>query len=402
MTTLTSLFERKIQNLRQQGLYRTFIPISRQAGAYPLAIRAKSGIDASPIVVWCTNDYLGMGQNTTAIDAMVVATEELGIGSGGSRNIAGTTRFHLELEAELASLHRKEAALLFTSGYASNEASLTSIAQVLPNCVFISDELNHASLIHGIRNSRAEKQVFRHNDVKHLRELLAGIPLGRPKIIVFESIYSMEGDTAPLTAIAELAEEFEAMTFLDEVHAVGMYGPEGAGLAADYGLADRFDIIQGTLAKGFGSIGGYVTGSAPVVDAIRSLGAAFIFTTSLPPGNVAAALATVRWLRHSDAERVALRQKVKLLQSGLEEYGIPVASRDTHISSVMIGDGNKCREVARRLLEDFQAYVQPVNFPSVPIGTARLRVTPTPLHSDDEVGRFLSALHSVMNELQTA
>lgn len=398
MNTIHNHFERKIRSLQQEGLYRTFIPISRRAGAYPSAFRLGPDGDSNSVIVWCTNDYLGMGQNTAAIEAMIAATRELGTGSGGSRNISGTTRFHVELEAELVSLHRKQAALLFSSGYMANEASLVAIAQVLPDCVFVSDELNHASLINGIRNSRAEKVIFRHNDVDHLRELLAGIAPHRPKIIVFESIYSMEGDAAPLVAMADLAEEFGAMTFLDEVHAVGMYGPEGAGLAAELGLAHRFDIIQGTLAKGFGSVDGYIAGPASVVDAVRSLGASFIFTTSLPPGNVAAALAAIRWLRQSEAERTALRRKVQLLHAGLAEHGIPVASRETHIAPVMIGDEERCRKIARRLLEEHAIYVQPVNFPSVPLGTARLRVTPTPLHSDQEISRFLDALHSVMSD----
>jgi 5-aminolevulinate synthase len=384
-------FENKIARLRQDGLYRTYIPINRKAGAFPQATR---DIDpgSSKVVVCCTNDYLGMGQHPGTIAAMIEATKELGAGSGGSRNIAGTSRYHVALEAELAALHRKEAGLLFTSGYTSNEASLSAIAQVLPDCVFVSDELNHASLIQGIRNSRAEKAIFRHNDANHLRDILSRIAPERPKVVVFESIYSMEGDSSPLEAIADAADEFGAMTFLDEVHAVGMYGPEGAGMAAERGIADRFDIIQGTLAKGFGAVGGYITGSAPVVDAVRSLGSSFIFTTSLPPGNVAGALAAVRWLRQSDAERAALRAKVKLLHAQLEEHGIQVASRDTHIAPVIIGDAERCTEVARRLLNEFGIYVQPINYPSVPVGTARLRVTPTPLHSDAEIDRFVSAL----------
>jgi len=388
-------FEEQITKLKREGIYRTFVPLNRQTGNFPSAVLQDQNTPGRVVDIWCTNDYLGMGQNQLAIGAMNKATKEHGIGSGGSRNISGTTRFHEELEHELASLHRKEAALIFSSGYASNEASITAIAQILPDCVFLSDELNHASLIQGIRNSRVEKVVFRHNDVSHLEDLLRNIDQKRPKIIVLESIYSMEGDIGPLMAVADLAEKYGAMTFLDEVHAVGIYGPEGAGIAAELGIADRFDIIQGTLGKSFGSVGGYITGRACVVDAIRSLGNSFIFTTSLPPGNVAAALTTVRWLRNSNTERDTLKQKTKLLHALLQENGIPVTSQDTHIAPVLIGDGARCASMAKQLMSEFGIYVQPVNFPSVPKGTERLRVTPTPLHSDEDIRQFVHALSQV-------
>jgi 5-aminolevulinate synthase len=391
-------FEEKMQVLKNDGLYRTFLPLDRCAGMFPTAVARTGAPGNGSIVVWCTNDYLGMGQNPLATDAMIQATREFGVGSGGSRNISGTTHLHVELECELASLHGKDAALIFSSGYVSNEASLTAIAQVLPDSIFISDALNHASLIQGIRNSRADKMVFRHNDTDHLDSLLAKLDPQRPKIIVLESVYSMEGDVAPLKAIADLAEKYGAMTFLDEVHAVGIYGPEGAGVAAEFGIADRFDIIQGTLAKGFGTVGGYITGPVPVVDAVRSLGNSFIFTTSLPPGNVAAALAAVRWLRQSNVERETLRRKSRLLHERLQRAAIPVTSRDTHIAPVMIGDGARCTAVSKRLLTEFGIYVQPVNFPSVPRGTERLRVTPTPLHSDEEIERFVQALDQVLGD----
>lgn len=391
-------FDGRIRTLKAEGNYRIFIPIRREAGNFPHARRFEENGD-SAVVVWCSNDYLGMGQHPAVIEAATIAVREAGVGTGGSRNISGTTKYHVELEHELASLHHKEAALLFTSGYASNEASLTVIGQVLPGCIFVSDELNHASLIQGIRHSQAKKAIFRHNNVRHLEQVLRELPEQAPKVIVLESIYSMEGDIAPLAEIAELAKSYGALTFLDEVHAVGMYGPEGAGIAASLGIADKFDIIQGTLAKGFGSVGGYITGPGYVVDAVRSLASSFIFTTSLPPANVAGALAAVRWLRHSETERQTLRRKVRLLHEKLAEYQIPVASKSTHIAPVMINNGPLCSQVSAKLLNDWGIYVQAINAPSVPVGTQRLRVTPTPLHSDAEIDRFAGALHSILTKM---
>lgn len=398
-TRIINRFEKTIRDMKSRGLYRDFLPISRIAGSFPNADRGDPACNWPHIKVWCTNDYLGMGQHASAIDVMVRITQRHGIGSGGSRNISGTTTYHVALEEELASLHQKDAALVFTSGYMSNEASITAISKVLPDAIFFSDELNHASIIQGIRNSRARKEVFRHNDTAHLRELLQQSDPDSPRVIICESIYSMEGDVGPLEEIADIAAEFDALTFLDEVHAVGLYGPGGGGIAANLGISDRFDIIQGTLAKGFGSIGGYITGPAAIVDAVRSFGSSFIFTTSLPPGNVASALETVKWLRKSDNERNILRRKVRLLHKCFEENSIPVVSKETHIAPVMIGDGDRCKEAAKHLLRKHGIYVQPVNYPSVPFGTARLRVTPTPLHQDEDIVSLAVALRETLDTL---
>ncbi|MGI5119121.1 5-aminolevulinate synthase [Marinactinospora thermotolerans] len=393
MFNYVDFFSEEIAKLKRQGGYRTFLEIERQAGRFPSARTSDLGRERH-ISVWCSNDYLGMGQHPAVLTAMKQAIDEAGAGSGGSRNISGNNRYHVELERELADLHGMESALVFPSGYAANDAALTVLAGRLPKCVVFSDELNHASMIAGIRHSKAEKHVFRHNDVDHLEELLAGTDPALPKLIALESIYSMESDVAPLARVAELAERYGAFTYLDEVHAVGMYGPRGAGKAAEQGLAGRFDVIQGTLAKAFGTAGGYIAGPDSVIDAVRSFASAFIFTTSLPPAVAAGALAAVRHLKRSDHERRSLQERAALLQGLLRERAIPVVSEAAHIIPVLVGDSLKCRQVAAELLDRHGFYVQPINAPSVPVGTERLRVTPTPLHSDREVLAFADALDS--------
>ncbi|MEU3755275.1 5-aminolevulinate synthase [Streptomyces olivoreticuli] len=394
MFSYLDFFSAEIDELKQRGGYRTFLEIERRAGEFPAALEHGPG-PGRRISVWCSNDYLGMGQHPLVLEAMKKAVAESGAGSGGSRNISGNSHYHVRLEEELADLHGTESALIFPSGYSANDAALTVLAGRLPGCVVFSDELNHASMIAGIRHSGAEKHVFRHNDADHLEELLAGTDPELPKIVALESVYSMESDVAPLERIGKLAEQYGAFTYLDEVHAVGMYGPRGAGKAAQLGLADRFDVIQGTLAKAFGAAGGYVAGPAPAVDAIRSFASAFIFTTSLPPAVAAGALAAVRHLKRSDREREELHAKAALLQELLRERGIPVVSEDAHIVPVLVGDSAKCKEVASELLERYGCYVQPINSPSVPVGSERLRVTPTPQHSEGEVVAFARALDAI-------
>ncbi|MFI6687713.1 5-aminolevulinate synthase [Streptomyces sp. NPDC050485] len=393
-----AFFAHEIEALKKRGNYRTFVSIERLAGSFPQALQHDSG-NGRRIRVWCSNDYLGMGQNPLVLAAMHKAIDESGAGSGGSRNISGNNRYHVLLEQELADLHGTEAALIFPSGYSANDAALTVLAGRLPGCVVLSDELNHASMIAGIKHSGAEKVIFRHNDIDHLEELLAGLAPEAPKVIALESIYSMESDVAPLEQICELAERYGAFTYLDEVHAVGMYGPQGAGIAAELGIADRFDVIQGTLAKAFGIAGGYVAGPASVIDAIRSFASAFIFTTSLPPAIAAGALAAVRHLKRSDRERTDMREKAALMHRMLRSLGIPVVSDDAHIVPVLVGDAHKCREVAAQLMDRHGIYVQPINSPSVPVGTERLRVTPTPHHSEDEIHGFVDALDAVWARL---
>ncbi|MFC7304824.1 5-aminolevulinate synthase [Streptomyces monticola] len=394
MFNYIEFFSQEIEKLKESGGYRTFLDVERIAGSFPQAQQHGPGAGGR-IRVWCSNDYLGMGQHPLVLEAMHKAVDESGAGSGGSRNISGNNHYHVLLEQELADLHGTEAALIFPSGYSANDAALTALAGRLPGCVVFSDELNHASMIAGIRHSGAAKHVFRHNDPDHLEELLAGTDPALPKIVALESIYSMESDRAPLAQFLEVSERYGALTYLDEVHAVGMYGPRGAGLAADLGLADRFDIIQGTLAKAFGVAGGYVAGPAVVIDAVRSFASAFIFTTSLPPAVAAGALAAIRHLKHSDRERAQLRTKSRLLHELLQERGIPVVSDAAHIVPVLVGDADACRQVAGELLDQHRLYVQPINSPSVPVGTERLRVTPTPQHTDAEIVAFAQALDAI-------
>lgn len=377
---------------------REFLEIGRRSGHYPLATARRDGVD-SEVSVWCSNDYLGMGQNPQVIAAVQATIDIHGVGSGGSRNIGGNNRYHVFLEKELADLHGKEAALLFTSGYTANEGALTVLAGMPKETVVFSDAKNHASIIDGLRHSGAKKHVFRHNDVAHLEELIAAAPADCPKLIVVETVYSMSGNVAPLAEIADIADRYGATSFIDEVHAVGMYGPQGAGIAAREGIADRFTVVMGTLAKGFGTVGGYITGPAALVDAVRTYARSFVFTTSLPPAIAAGALASVQYLRSSDVERKILAENAGLLHRLLVAADIPFISTDSHIVSAFVGDDDLCKWASQLLFEQHGIYVQSINAPSVPAGEEILRIAPSAVHGQNEVERFAHALHGVWKEL---
>ncbi|MBK5928691.1 5-aminolevulinate synthase [Rhodobaculum claviforme] len=391
-----ALFKAQLDALKRDGNYRIFAELERRCGQFPRA--ANHGTGAREVTVWCSNDYLGMGQHPKVMEAMHTAIDRCGTGAGGTRNISGTNILHRELEAELADLHAKEAALLFTSGYVSNWASLGTLGARLPGAVILSDALNHASMIEGIRHSRADKVIWKHNDPEDLDRKLAAIPADRPKIVAFESVYSMDGDIAPIREIVEVAEKHGAMTYLDEVHAVGMYGPRGAGVAEQEGLMDRITLIEGTLGKAYGVVGGYITGSAALIDFIRSFSSGFIFTTALPPAVAAAAAASIRHLKESDAERMGQRERVAQLRARLDNLGIPHLPNPSHIIPVMIGDPVKCRQIADILMEEYGIYVQPINYPTVPKGTERLRFTPSPLHTEEDIDRLVSALGTLWKQ----
>ncbi len=393
------IFDSAIDRLHEEGRYRVFIDIMRNKGSYPNARCFHGHNGPKPITVWCSNDYLAMGQHEKVITAMEDALHDVGAGSGGTRNIGGNTHFHVELENELAQLHGKEGALLFTSGYVSNDATLSTIAKLLPGCVIFSDALNHASMIAGIRNSGCEKKVFRHNDVKHLEELLAATDPAAPKLIAFESVYSMEGDVAPIHAICDLAEKYNALTFIDEVHAVGMYGEHGGGISERDSAADRIDIIEGTLGKAFGVMGGYIAADTRVIDCVRSYAPGFIFTTSLSPVLAAGVLASVKHLKNSNVERNAHQQSAATLKLKLAEAGLPVMDSTTHIVPLMVGDPVRAKKISDILLAEYGVYVQPINFPTVPRGTERLRFTPGPHHTEELMDELTEALVEIWDRL---
>jgi 5-aminolevulinate synthase len=393
-----SFFSDKLIELKHDGRYRYFTNIIRTCGAFPHA-KLKNGLEEKPIIVWCSNDYLSMGQDPEVIAAISQAMSECGAGAGGTRNISGTSYHHLRLEQALAEFHTTEAALVFTSGYVANEAALCALATHLPRCVVFSDAHNHASLIHGIRYSRAKKHVFRHNDLAHLESLLAQEDVNQAKIIVFESVYSMGGDIAPINDIVALAKKYNALTYLDEVHAVGLYGADGAGVAQAMGVADQVDIIQGTLGKSFGLIGGYVAGSAAIVDFIRSYASPFIFTTALPPALMVGALTSLNKIKHHHQFRFQLFERVNLLKEHLKIAQIPYTPSASHIVPIIIGEAHLCREVANLLLHDHGMYVQPINYPTVPLGTERLRLTVSPAHTPQMIEAFVAALKCVWTQL---
>jgi len=394
------IFDQAIDRLHSEGRYRVFIDILRNKGAYPNARCFAGHNGPKPITVWCSNDYLAMGQHPKVIEAMEEALHDVGAGSGGTRNIGGNTHYHVELESELADLHDKEAALLFTSGYVSNDATLSTLAKLLPGCVIFSDALNHASMIAGIRNSGCEKRVFRHNDVEHLEELLAESDPEMPKLIAFESVYSMDGDVAPIHAICDLADKYNALTYVDEVHAVGMYGAKGGGISDRDEAARRITIIEGTLGKAFGVMGGYITADTKIVDCIRSYAPGFIFTTSLSPVLVAGALASVKHLKASSEERDAQQVAAAMLKRLFADAGLPVMASLTHIVPLMVGDPVEAKKISDILLAEYGVYVQPINFPTVPRGTERLRFTPGPMHTEAMMRELTAALVEIWERLE--
>ncbi|MCH9753714.1 MAG: 5-aminolevulinate synthase [Alphaproteobacteria bacterium] len=389
-------FAKAVQDVKNESRYRSFVDITRYASRIPIARDNSLNKD---ITMWCINDYLGMSRHPRVVDAMVNITKEYGCGSGGTRNIGGNNRFVVELEKEAASLHSKDAALVFTSGYVANSTTLATLAKILPGCVFLSDESNHASIIEGIRNSRAEKFIFKHNDVEHLELLLSSIPVSKPKIIVFESAYSMDGIRSPMKDIVKLAKKYNAMTYVDEVHTVGLYGKSGSGMASELGLSDEIDIIQGTFAKSYGVIGGYIASNSSIIDAIRSYAPGFIFTTSLPPSVAAAALASVNHLKFSNEERVMHHKQVQYTKNLLRQNKINILENDTHIIPVLINDPVKAERACKMLLNEFGIYLQHINYPTVPKGTERLRITPTPCHTDEMIEDFVKSLKIVLSSL---
>ena len=393
-------FDKALEGLRNEGRYRVFADLKRHAGTFPRASFYDDRGSARDVVVWCSNDYLGMGQNPTVCNAMTQAIQDVGAGSGGTRNISGTTHYHVLLERELADLHGKDSALLFTSGYISNEATLGTLGALLPGCVLLSDELNHASMIAGVRHSKSPKKIFKHNDPRDLESHLKGLDPDLPKIVAFESVYSMDGDIAPIAELCEVSKRYGALTYLDEVHAVGMYGPRGGGIAEREGLMDELDVIEGTLAKAFGVMGGYIASTSDICDTVRSFASGFIFTTSLPPAVAAGALASISHLKESQREREQHTERYGALKNRLRKVGIPFIENPSHIIPVMVGDPVLCKQASDRLLEVHGIYVQPINYPTVPRGTERLRITPSPLHSDAMMGQLVAALEEVFKKLR--
>lgn len=394
------LFRRAVDQVREEGRYRIFRDIRRKKGAFPIATWFKDGLDEQDIVVWCSNDYLGMGQNDCVVEAVKSAVDASGTGSGGTRNISGTTRYHVQLENELADLHDKSAALVFTSGYVANEAALSTMSKILPGLHIFSDEMNHASMISGIRNARTHKHIFKHNDLADLEAKLKSVPHDAPKLIAFESVYSMDADIAPIKEICDLAKKYNALTYIDEVHAVGMYGPRGGGVCEQRGLMDRIDIIQGTLAKAYGMIGGYIAADRVIVDAIRSMASGFIFTTSIPPSTAAGALRSVKVLKVSPEVRQQHQERSNALKARFRAAGYPFIDGDTHIVPLMVGDPVKCQAISDKLIEDHGIYAQPINYPTVPRGAERLRFTPSPFHTEAMMDELMDALEVVWSEFE--
>ena len=390
-------FKSCVEGVKREGRYRTFATLERIVGKFPRAIYHTPDGNQKEVTIWCSNDYLGMGQHPKVIAAARDALYNSGAGAGGTRNISGTTKYHVELEASVADLHRKEAGLVFSSGYVANEGALGVLGKLMPGCVIFSDAMNHASMIHGIRSSGAEKQIFRHNDVEHLESLLQAVDIKRPKIIVFESVYSMDGDIGPIEQIAELAEKYNAMTYLDEVHAVGIYGPRGGGVAEEQNVLDRIDIIEGTFGKAYGAMGGFITGKKDVIDSVRCFAGGFIFTTSLPPSVLASAHAAVEHLKVSQIERERQRRNVNLLKDLLTRADLPFMQGPTHIVPLVVGDPNCCREVTDILMRDYGIYVQPINYPTVPRGPERLRLSATAAHSTQDIEQLAGALEELWN-----
>lgn len=393
-----SYFDRRINDLKNEGRYRVFATLERIAGEFPKALYHAPDGSTREVTVWCNNDYLGMGQNPVVLQAMKDAIDRSGAGAGGTRNISGTTRYVVELEESLADLHHKEAALVFPSGYTANEGALSTIIKLLPECAVFSDELNHASMIHGIRDSKGSKYIYRHNDLDHLETLLKNAPVNVPKLIAFESVYSMEGDIAPIEKICDLAETYGAMTYLDEVHAVGIYGPRGGGVAEEQGQLDRIDILEGTFGKAYGLMGGFITANSSIVDAVRSYSGNFIFTTALPPALCAGARASVEYLKTSQTERQAIRRNVAALKSELDKAGLDYLKGESHITPLIVGDSVCCKAITDWLMDAHDIYIQPINYPTVPRGTERMRLTATALHTPEYSARLVGILKSLWED----
>ena len=392
-------FSQNIDSIKDQGLYRTFADIERESGSFPYALKHQDG-KAEKIIVWCSNDYLGLGQNKEIIEAMKRALDQVGTGAGGTRNISGTNHYHILLEREICYLHKKQSSLLFNSGYVANEATLSTLGSHLPNCLMISDANNHASMIQGIRSANCEKKIFSHNDTDELETILKNETTDRAKIVVAESIYSMDGDIAPIKKIAQIAKKYNALTYIDEVHAVGMYGERGAGIAELQGVAQNIDIIQGTLAKAFGVIGGYVAGTSGCIDFIRSFAPGFIFTTALPPTIAAGAYTSLHYLKYNSKERSDLHKKAELLKKLLKKAKLPATQSPSHIVPLIVGDSRLCKQVSNQLLEQHSIYSQPIFYPTVPRGKARLRFTPTPLHTNQMILDLVEALKDIWQKLK--
>ncbi|MEL7188144.1 MAG: 5-aminolevulinate synthase [Pseudomonadota bacterium] len=394
-------FATALDSVREEGRYRVFTDIKRHRGKFPHATRFIGG-ETQAVTVWCSNDYLGMGQHPKVLDAMHETLDECGAGAGGTRNISGTNHYHVELEAELADLHGKESALLFTSGYVSNWAGIGTLAAKIPGCVVFSDALNHASMIEGVRHSRAPYKIWKHNDPEDLDRMLSEFGPEVPKLVVFESVYSMDGDIAPIAEILDVCEKHGAMSYIDEVHAVGLYGPRGGGIAEREGLMDRIDVIEGTLGKAFGVMGGYIAASANLVDFVRSFASGFIFSTALPPAVAAGATASIRHLKQSNDERDLQKDRVEQVRRQLDIVGIPHLPNPSHIIPVMVGDAKKCKMISDWLMDNHGIYVQPINYPTVPVGTERLRLTPSPVHDDGDIDRLITALSEIWGQCELA